>query len=51
LIPKEVAQPGKDYLRDRGYEIKIGSGIMAEAIAADVVDCDAILATHGTLPG
>jgi D-3-phosphoglycerate dehydrogenase len=44
LIPQDVAQPGKDYLRDRGYEIKMGGGITAEAIAADVTDCDAILA-------
>ena len=44
LIPQDVAQPGKDYLRERGYEIKMGSGITPEAIAADVVDCDAILA-------
>lgn len=44
LIPQDVAQPGKDYLRERGYEIKMGSGITAEAIAADVIDCDAILA-------
>jgi len=44
LIPQDVAQPGKDYLRDRGYEIKMGSGITPEAIAADVLDCDAILA-------
>ena len=27
LIPQDVAQPGKDYLRERGYEIKMGSGI------------------------
>jgi D-3-phosphoglycerate dehydrogenase / 2-oxoglutarate reductase len=44
LLPQDVAQPGKDYLRDRGYEIKMGSGITAEAIAADVADCEAILA-------
>jgi D-3-phosphoglycerate dehydrogenase len=44
LLPQDVAQPGKDYLRERGYEIKMGSGITAEAIAADVVDCEAILA-------
>jgi len=44
LIPQDVAQPGKDYLRDRGYEIKMGSGITPEAIAADVADCEAILA-------
>lgn len=50
LIPQDVAQPGKDYLRERGYEIKMGSGITAEALAADVVDCDAILARTATFP-
>jgi D-3-phosphoglycerate dehydrogenase / 2-oxoglutarate reductase len=50
LIPQDVAQPGKDYLRARGYEIKMGSGITAEAIAADVVDCDAILARTAPFP-
>ncbi len=50
LIPQDVAQPGKDYLRERGYEIKMGSGITAEAIAADVADCDAILARTAPFP-
>jgi D-3-phosphoglycerate dehydrogenase len=45
-----VAQPGKDYLRERGYEIKIGGGVTADAIAADVVDCDAILARTAPFP-
>ena len=44
LFPQDVAQQGKDYLRERGYEIKTGSGATPEAIATDVVDCDAILA-------
>jgi D-3-phosphoglycerate dehydrogenase len=50
LIPQDVAQAGKDYLRERGYEIKMGSGTTAEAIAADVVDCDAILARTAPFP-
>lgn len=50
LIPQDVAQPGKDYLLERGYEIKMGSGITADAIAADVVDCDAILARTAPFP-
>ncbi len=45
-----MAQAGKDYLRGRGYEIKMGSGITVEAIAADVVDCDAILARTAPFP-
>lgn len=50
LIPQDVAQPGKDYLRERGYEIKMGRGITAEAIAADVSDCEAILARTAPYP-
>ena len=50
LVPQDVAQPGKDYLRERGHEIKMGSGITAEAIATDVVDCDAILARTAPFP-
>ncbi|MBI5580407.1 MAG: hydroxyacid dehydrogenase [Deltaproteobacteria bacterium] len=50
LIPQDVAQPGKDYLRERGYEIRMGSGFTADAIAADVVDCDAILARTAPYP-
>ena len=44
LIPQEILDEGKDWLRARGYEIKMGSGIKADDIARDVVDCDAILA-------
>lgn len=50
LIPQDVAPPGKDYLRERGYEIKMGSGLTVDAIAADVVDCDAILARTASFP-
>jgi len=50
LIPQDVAQPGKDYLRERGYEITMGSGTTAEAIAADLADCDAILARTAPFP-
>jgi len=43
LIPQDVAQLGKDYLRERGYEIKMGSGIAACAnvaprLVADIYD-------------
>ena len=27
LIPSDISQPGKDYLRERGYVIKMGRGI------------------------
>jgi D-3-phosphoglycerate dehydrogenase len=50
LIPQEVSQEGKTYLLNRGYEIKMGSGMTADAIAGDVVDCDAILARTAPFP-
>ena len=50
LIPQDIVEEGKDWLRARGYEIKMGSGATAEAIAADVVDCDAILARTAPFP-
>jgi len=50
LIPQDVSQVGKDYLLERGYEIKMGTGITVEQIAKDVEDCDAILARTAPFP-
>ncbi|KUK86362.1 MAG: Phosphoglycerate dehydrogenase [candidate division TA06 bacterium 34_109] len=47
LIPQKIAEEGISYLRERGYEIKMGSGNSLEEIKRDVVDCDAILARLG----
>lgn len=43
-------QEGKDYLTERGYEIKMGSGIEVADIVRDVQDCDAILARTAPFP-
>jgi D-3-phosphoglycerate dehydrogenase len=50
LIPQDITPAGKNYLLERGYEIKIGSGTTADAIAKDVEDCDAILARTAQFP-
>ncbi|WHH57625.1 hydroxyacid dehydrogenase [Petroclostridium sp. X23] len=50
LIPQDITEAGKEYLREKGYEIKMGSGITVEAIKQDVVDCDAILARTAPFP-
>ncbi|MFA6507222.1 MAG: hydroxyacid dehydrogenase [Treponemataceae bacterium] len=50
LIPQDISEEGKQFLRDHGYEIKMGSGISVEAICADVVDCSAILARTAQFP-
>jgi D-3-phosphoglycerate dehydrogenase / 2-oxoglutarate reductase len=50
LIPQAIAEEGKAYLRERGYEIKMGSGATVEAIKQDVVDCDAIVSRTAPYP-
>ena len=50
LIPQDVAEEGKAYLRDRGYEIKMGKGITAQQMKEDVIGCDAILARTAPFP-
>ncbi len=50
LIPQDIVAEGKKYLTDRGYTIKMGSGITVDAIKADVADCDAILARTAPFP-
>lgn len=43
LIPQEIAAAGKDFLRSKGYKLKIGSGFDEETIVREVGDCQAIL--------
>ena len=50
LIPQDVAEIGKRYLTERGYEIKMGSGIGVEKLKKDVSDCHAILARTASYP-
>lgn len=50
LIPQKISVEGTNYLLERGYEIEPGNGISAEALAAAVVDCDAILARTELYP-
>lgn len=50
LIPQDVMEEGKAFLREKGYKIKMGSGITVDEIKSDVVDCDAILARTAPFP-
>jgi len=50
LIPQDISEEGKQYLLEKGYEIKMGSGWTVEEIKKDVVDCDAILARTAPFP-
>jgi len=50
LIPQDIGQAGKDFLKTKGYEVVSGSGHDAETIKREVVDCDAILARTALYP-
>jgi D-3-phosphoglycerate dehydrogenase len=50
LIPQDVSEAGKTYLRDRGYEIRMGSGISIETLQNEVRDCHGILARTARYP-
>ena len=50
LIPEPVSEVGTKYLRDKGYEVRIGSGTTTEVIKKEVADCHAILARTALLP-
>jgi D-3-phosphoglycerate dehydrogenase len=50
LIPQDIVEEGKKFLTDKGYTIKMGTGITVDKIAADVADCDAILARTAPFP-
>lgn len=43
LIPGDIAEPGKAYLRERGYTVKMGRGTDENTIKEDIADADALL--------
>lgn len=46
LIPSDISQLGKDYLRDKGYIVRQGRGTDEKTIMEDIADCDALLARN-----
>lgn len=46
LILQDIAEPGKRYLRERGYEVCMGSGADEDSIIRDAANCSAILARN-----
>lgn len=43
LLPQDIAEEGKAFLREHGYEIKPGNGFSEQDLIRDVQDCDAVL--------
>jgi D-3-phosphoglycerate dehydrogenase len=50
LIPQDINECGKKFLRDKGYTVIMGSGFDAGTIKKEVADCDAIIARTAPYP-
>lgn len=50
LIPKDVDPAGKNYLLERGYELKILTDQSLPSLCEGVKGCDAVLARFGNYP-
>ena len=45
VIPEDISDLGKDFLREKGYEVAIGNGNKSESYLKELIsDADAILA-------
>lgn len=43
LIPQDIREAGKNYLKERGYTVVIGSGFDAATIKREIADADAVI--------
>ena len=50
LLPEDVADVGKTYLTDHGYEVVMGTGTTIDVIKREVAPCRAVLAKSAHLP-
>lgn len=50
LIPEDVAASGKEYLRNRGYLLKIGVPTDMESLKREIADADAVLVRNAKYP-
>lgn len=49
LITEAIDNKGIDYLKEQGYELKMGSGITEEMLIKEGADCDGILTRNGNI--
>jgi D-3-phosphoglycerate dehydrogenase len=50
FIPQDIVPEGKRFLIDRGYVIKIATGVTVDQLSKEVRDCDAILVRTALVP-
>ncbi|QHQ61576.1 3-phosphoglycerate dehydrogenase [Anaerocolumna sedimenticola] len=49
LITEPIDKKGIEYLKEEGYELKMGSGITEEILMEEGADCDGILTRNGNI--
>ena len=49
LIPTDISEPGKAYLRERGYALKMGRGTDEKTLMEDAAECDGLLARNESI--
>ncbi|MGE4485707.1 MAG: hydroxyacid dehydrogenase [Oscillospiraceae bacterium] len=49
LIPTDISEPGKAYLRTRGYTLRMGRGTDEKTLMEDVAECDGLLARNESI--
>lgn len=50
LLTEDITDAGKEYLRERGYELALASGIDLETLCREVVGCDGLLVRIAKCP-
>jgi D-3-phosphoglycerate dehydrogenase len=50
LIPEDVDPAGKDYLRERGYELRVGVPVDVETLRREIADADGLLVRIARYP-
>lgn len=50
LIPQPISKAGEEFLKEKGYEIKFGSGTSIDRLKEEIADCDAVLARTEPYP-
>jgi D-3-phosphoglycerate dehydrogenase len=50
LLPEDIAEAGKTYLRDRGYEVVMGSAVDQKTLKKELAPCQGLLARTAKFP-
>ena len=50
IIPEDITEPGKEFLRSKGYEVVVVDGNTSEAFEKEAKDADALLARTAKYP-